>query len=78
LSDDQKAKLTELRNEYNRRQTQLEGDFQQRYAKIRELNTERDVRAVTMLTDQQQGKLKEMQGAPFDTSQIGLRRRGNN
>ena len=79
LSEDQKAKLTELRNDYNRRQQQLDGDFQQRFAKIRELNAERDARALTMLTDQQKGKLKELQGAPFDVSQIGFgRRRGNN
>jgi len=79
LSDDQQAKLTELRNDYNRRQQQLDGDFQQRFAKIRELNAERDARALTMLTEQQKGRLKEMQGAPFDVSQIGFgRRRGNN
>jgi hypothetical protein len=79
LTDDQKARLTELRNDYNRRQQQLDGDFQQRFAKIRELNTERDARALTMLTEQQKSKLTEMKGAPFDVSQIGFgRRRGNN
>jgi hypothetical protein len=79
LSDDQRTKLAELRSDYNRRQQQLDGDFQQRFAKIREMNVERDARALTLLSDQQRGKLKELQGAPFDVSQIGFgRRRSNN
>jgi hypothetical protein len=75
LSKDQQAKLTELRNEYNRRQLQLDGDFQQRFAKIRELNAERDAKALELLTAAQKVKLDELKGAPFDVSQLGFRRR---
>jgi hypothetical protein len=78
LTEQQKAKLTELRNDYNRRQQQLDGDFQQRFARIRELNTERDKRALELLTADQRAKLTELQGPPFDVSQLGFGRRRNN
>jgi len=78
LSKDQQAKIKELRDDYNRRQQQLDGDFQQRFAKIRELNTERDTKALELLTSAQKAKLDELKGAPFDVSQLGFRRRGNN
>jgi Spy/CpxP family protein refolding chaperone len=79
LSDDQKQKINELRNEYSRRQQQLDGDFQQRFARIRELNAERDTKALELLTSNQKAKLTELKGAPFDVSQLGFgRRRGNN
>ena len=76
---EQKNKLTELRSEYNRRQQQLDGDFQQRFAKIREINTERDIKALDLLTAAQKAKLTELKGEPFDVNQLGFgRRRGNN
>lgn len=79
FSQEQKTKLTDLRNDYNRRQQQLDGDFQQRFAKIRELNAERDTKAMELLTAAQKLKLDELKGAPFDVSQLGFgRRRGNN
>jgi len=78
LTNEQKAKITELRNEYTRRQP-TDGDFQQRFAKIRELNTERDAKAIELLSAAQKAKLDELKGAPFDISQLGFgRRRGNN
>jgi hypothetical protein len=78
LTEVQKAKFSELRNEYSRKQNSLDGDFQQRFAKIRELNTERDNKAAALLSEAQQSKLTELKGAPFDVSQLGFRRRGNN
>jgi hypothetical protein len=78
LSEEQRVKLTELRNDYTRRQLQLDGDFQQRFARIRELNIERDNKAGELLTADQNTKLAELKGAPFDVSQLGFRRRGNN
>src|SRR6478736_4322453 len=70
LSEEQKTQLSELRNEYNRRQQQLDGDFQQRFARIRELNTERDAQAMTVLSEGQKAKLAELKGQPFDVSQL--------
>jgi len=78
LSKDQQAKIKELREDYNRRQQQLDGDFQQRFAKIRELNVERDAKALELLSSAQKAKLDELKGVPFDVSQLGFRRRGNN
>jgi hypothetical protein len=79
LTPEQITQLTELRAEYSRRQQALEGDFQQRFAKSRELSADRDRKALTVLTPPQQAKLTELHGAPFDVSQLGFgRRRGNN
>jgi hypothetical protein len=79
LTDEQTGKLTALRDDYNRRQQQLDGDFQQRFARIRELNTERDNKALDLLTAVQKEKLTALKGPPFDVSQLGFgRRRGNN
>src|SRR4051794_13220644 len=78
LSEEQKTKLTELRNEYSRRQQLLDGDFQQRSARIRELNTERDNKGLELLTAEQKTKLTDLKGQAFDVSQLGFRRRGNN
>ena len=79
LSDEQAQKVTALRDEYNRRQQQLDGDFQQRFARIRELNVERDNKALDLLTAVQKEKLTALKGPPFDVSLLGFgRRRGNN
>jgi hypothetical protein len=78
LSDAQKSQLTALRAEYSRKVQQLDGDFQQRIARTRELNAERDKHALDLLSDDQKARLKELQGPPFDTTQLGFRRRGNN
>jgi hypothetical protein len=78
LNEDQLKMLTELRNEYNRRQQLLDGDFQQRFARIRELNAERDNKALELLSAEQKARLTALHGAPFDVSQLGFRRRGNN
>jgi hypothetical protein len=79
LTGDQQAQFTSLRNDYNRRQQQLDGDFQQRFAKIRELNAERDAQASKLLSERQTTTLEALKGPPFDVSQLGFgRRRGNN
>jgi hypothetical protein len=78
LSEAQMTQLGELRNEYSRRQTQLDGDFQQRFSRIRELTAERDQQAMTVLNEAQKAKLEELKGKPFDVSQLSFRRRGNN
>jgi hypothetical protein len=78
LSDDQKKKLVDLRNEYSRKQQDLDGDFQQRFAKIRELNSERDKKARELLSAEQQAQLTGLYGQPFDTTQLGFGRRRNN
>jgi hypothetical protein len=78
FTEDQIKKLTELRNDYSRRQQLLDGDFQQRFTKIRELNAERDAKAIELLSTDQRARLAALQGVPFDVSQLGFRRRGNN
>lgn len=78
LSEVQKSQLAELRNEYRRRVDQLDGDFTVRITKTREINIERDNKALELLNDAQKAKLAELKGKPFDVSQLGFRRRGNN
>jgi hypothetical protein len=78
LSEVQKAQLAELRNEYSRRQQQLDGDFLQRLSRIREMNTERDAKANDVLNESQKARLAELKGRAFDVSQLSFRRRGNN
>src|SRR5207248_6273181 len=53
LTEEQQKKFTDLRNEYLRKQQQLDGDFQQRFSRIRELNAERDQKALELLTADQ-------------------------
>lgn len=79
LTPAQKTQLAALQDEYLRRQQTLQGDFQQRFARIRELSSQRDERAWQLLTPTQQARLREMQGRPFDVSQLtfGRGRRGN-
>jgi hypothetical protein len=78
LSEEQIKRLTELRGDYSRRAQLLDGDFQQRFAKIRELNAERNNKGLELLSADQRTKLAAMKGAAFDLSQLGFRRRGNN
>lgn len=84
LTEEQRRKLTEVQNEYLRRQRDLftdGGDPQQRFARIRDLNRERDDKLLAVLTDAQKQKFNAMKGEPFDVSQLGFGgrgRRGNN
>jgi hypothetical protein len=78
FTDEQKQKLTDLKNEYLRRQQDLDGDFQQRFARIREMNVERDKKALELLSAEQQTQLTTLYGKSFDTTQLGFGRRRNN
>lgn len=78
LSEAQNKQLAELRGEYSRKQQDLDGDFQSRFAKIRELNAERDKKALELLSADQKAQLASLQGKPFDTAQLGFGRRRNN
>jgi hypothetical protein len=85
LTDDQKKKLDDLLAEYGRKQRELftagggGGDFQERFAKLRDLNSERDKKALELLTAEQKTKYEALKGSPFDVSQLGLGgRRGKN
>jgi hypothetical protein len=77
FTDEQKRQLTDLKNEYFRRQQDVDGDFQQRFARIREMNAERDKKAVELLSAEQQTQLTALYGKLFDTTQLGFRRRNN-
>jgi hypothetical protein len=78
FTDEQKRQLVELKNEYSRKQQDLDGDFQQRFARIRELNAERDQKALELLAAEQKTQLAALHGKPFDTTQLGFGRRRNN
>lgn len=78
VTDEQKKRIADLKAEYERKQNELprDGDFQERFAKIRELNTERDNKAVEVLTPEQKTKFTALKGSPFDVSQLGFGGRG--
>jgi hypothetical protein len=78
LSESQSKQIAELRSEYSRKQQDLDGDFQSRFAKIRELNAERDKKALELLSADQKAQLASLHGKPFDTTQLGFGRRRNN
>lgn len=78
LSDEQRQKLADLKAAYSRKAQRLDGEFQERLARTRELNAQRDRQAIDLLSDSQQANLKQLQGAPFDVNQLNSRRRGNN
>jgi hypothetical protein len=46
------------------------GDFQERFAKMRELDEARDTAVKGLLTSEQQAQFKEMLGAEFDVAQL--------
>jgi hypothetical protein len=76
LSADQTKKIADLNTEAQTKQRELSGDFQERFAKIRELNTERDSKAVEVLTADQKTKFTALKGSAFDTTQLGFGGRG--
>ena len=79
LTDEQKKKLADLTTEYDRKQGVLlrgDGDQQERFAKLRELRTERDGKALEVLTAEQKEKFTALKGSPFDVAQLGFGGRG--
>lgn len=79
LSEEQKQSLAAIRDEYNRRQQGFnrgDGGDAERSARNREQDEERDRKASEVLTSLQREKLVELQGEPFDVSQL-RNRRGN-
>jgi hypothetical protein len=75
LTADQQQRLRKLRDDTARRQQQLDGDFQQRLARTRELTAARDAQSLDLLTAAQKAKISDLQGPPFDTSQLTFSRR---
>ncbi len=84
INDDQKKKLAEVEAEYSSKQRELfgsDGDREQRTAKLRELQTERDTKALAVLTAEQKEKFTALKGPAFDVSTLRFSfggRRGNN
>jgi hypothetical protein len=78
LTDDQKKQLTELQAEYGRKIQGLRGGGggQEVFAKMGELNTERDGKAIGLLNAEQKEKLAALKGSPFDIRQLGFGGRG--
>jgi hypothetical protein len=77
LTDEQKKSLTEIRDEYSRRQQGLfrgDGDQGDRSARSREMEEERDRKTSEVLTSLQRERLIALQGEPFDVSLIRSRR----
>jgi len=86
LTAEQKTKLAEVQAEFGRKQRELftgggGGDQQERFAKFRELNSEREKKSLEVLTAEQKTKYEALKGSPFDVSQLnagGRGRRGKN
>jgi len=85
ISDEQKKKITDLIAEYATKTQGLFGqgaDFQEAAAKMRDLNKERDTKAVELLTAEQKTKFTALKGTAFDVSTLRLGfgggRRGKN
>jgi hypothetical protein len=89
LSEEQTAKLAEIRRESESRQVGGFGQGQARrggqpnlgpeaFARMREQAAEREAKSLEVLTDEQKQKLEELKGYPFDVSQVrGFGRRNN-
>jgi hypothetical protein len=75
LSKEQQDKVAAVNREYQQKQRALfaggaGGNFQEMGAKIREINLERDKKAEEVLSKEQQDKLKELKGKPFDLAKL--------
>ena len=83
ITDEQKKNLADVNSEYNTKVRELfgaNGDQQERFAKLRELGTQRDTKALAVLTAEQKEKFTALKGPAFDVTTLGRGggRRGNN
>lgn len=82
LTKDQQEKLSKLNQEYGQKQGELMasafggggGDAQGYFAKVQDLNKERDAKAVELLTKEQQEKYTQLKGKAFDLTLLQQRR----
>lgn len=75
ITPEQKEKLAGIAKTYRDKQAALGGqgqggDFQQRFAQMRELNDARDKELKGVLTAEQTAELDKLLGKPFDVSQL--------
>lgn len=81
ITAEQKEKLAGIAKTYRDKQAALGGqgqggDFQQRFAQMRELNDARDKELKAALTAEQTAELDKLYGKPFDVSQLRRGRGG--
>ncbi len=73
LSKEQQEKINAVSQEFQQKLRSLftgGGGGQEAFAKMREINQERDKKAEEILSKEQQDKLKELKGKPFDLAQL--------
>lgn len=75
LNKEQQEKLTAISKEFADKQQELfaagaGGDFQERFARMRELNEARDKQAIDVLTADQREQYEKLKGKPFDVAQL--------
>jgi hypothetical protein len=75
LSKEQQDQLAAIRRDFAQQTREAfrgddSADREARFAKIREFQDQRDAKLLAVLTSEQQDKYKELQGEPFDVSQL--------
>lgn len=77
LTKEQKEKLAAINKEASDKQAELfggggagGGDFQERFAKMREIGESRDKKAMETLTADQREQLEKLKGKPFDVAAL--------
>jgi vacuolar-type H+-ATPase subunit E/Vma4 len=78
VTKEQQERIAAVNQDYQQKMRGLfgGGNAQDAFAKMRELNQERDQKAVEVLTKEQQEKFKELKGKPFDLAQLRQGRPG--
>ncbi|MHB8898989.1 MAG: hypothetical protein ACYC6Y_09605 [Thermoguttaceae bacterium] len=84
LTDEQKAKLEEIKKDMQTKQSDLFGkarsggsDRSGIFQQMRDIQTEADQKALGVLTEEQKKSFEEMKGAKFELQMEGPRRGGN-